>query len=153
MKGEEEPLRCVSVGEIHAYPSRPPGFEEPLFPTAGSRRAVAEHLLRAPWLERASELVCRRGGESARAPGEPVEVRESSCGRVEVLRSFRVRGRCSWRRRRVARVLDSWREVGLWWDEGRRTDRLVFRVLLSGGAVVELARERSGGWSLAGVAD
>jgi hypothetical protein len=51
------------------------------------------------------------------------------------------------------RVLDRWREVGLWWDEGRRTDRLVFRVLLSGGVVVELARERGGGWSLAGLAD
>ena len=141
----------VSVSEIHHYPLRPPGFEEPLFSTACSRRAVAEHLLEAPWLGRASELVDRRTGECARAPIEPVELRRSR-GRVEVLRPRR-RGRCSWRRRRVAGVLDRWREVGRWWDEDRRTDRLVFRLLLSDGAVVELARERRGGWSLVGVAD
>ena len=43
----------TSVAEIHAYPARPEGFEEPLFPTRESRLAVAEHLLRAPWLGRA----------------------------------------------------------------------------------------------------
>ena len=146
-------MPCTSVSEIHNYPPRPPGFEEPLFSTTGSRRAVAEHLLAAPWLGRASELVGNHTGESARAPGEPVELGRSSRGRVEVLRRPRRRGRCHWRRRRVARVLDRWREVGRWWDEGRRTDRLVFRVLLSDGAVVELGRERQGGWLLAGVAD
>ena len=143
-----------SVSEIHSYPSRPPGFEEPLFADRALKRAVAEQLVAAPWLWRASELAGRQSGESARAPGEPVELRGDPRGRVEVLRRFdRRRGRCSWRRRRVARVLDRWREVGRWWDQGRRTDRLVFRVLLSDGAVVELARERRGGWLLAGVAD
>ena len=138
----------TSVSEIRRYPLRPPGFEEPLFPTALSKKAVAEHLLAAPWLCRASELAGRHAGE-------PVEVRRSR-GEVEVLRrpGPRRRGRCSsWRRRRVARVLERWREVGRWWDEDGRTDRLVFRVLLSGGAVVELARERRGGWLLVGVAD
>ena len=38
----------ASVSQIHSYPLRPEGFEEPLFPTLESRRAVAEHLLQAP---------------------------------------------------------------------------------------------------------
>ncbi len=40
-----------------------------------------------------------------------------------------------------------------WWDEDRSVDRKVFRVLLGGGAVAELALERSGRGFLAGVAD
>jgi hypothetical protein len=32
-------------------------------------------------------------------------------------------------------------------------DRVIFRVLLSGGAVVDLARKRSGGWFLVGIVD
>ncbi len=40
-----------------------------------------------------------------------------------------------------------------WWYEETRTDRFAFRVLLVGGAVAELALERSGGWFLVGVAD
>ena len=146
----------LSVSEIHRYPLRPPGFEEPLFADRALKRAVGEHLLAAPWLGRGSELDGRRSGESARAPEEPVELRRRSRGQVEVVRRprSRRRGRCSsWRRRRVARVLGRWREVGRWWDEDRRTDRVVFRVLLADGAVVELARERRGGWSLVGVAD
>lgn len=46
----------ASLAEIHRYPLRPDGFGEPLFPTHESRRAVAEHLVRAPWLSRASEI-------------------------------------------------------------------------------------------------
>ena len=42
----------VTAPEIHRYPLRPEGFEETLFPTAASKRAVAEHLLEAPWLGR-----------------------------------------------------------------------------------------------------
>ena len=58
------------------------------------------------------------------------------------------------RKRRVVRVLERWREVGPWWDEEVRVDRLVFRVLLSGGAVVDLALERaSGEWLLVGMVD
>jgi hypothetical protein len=136
-------LSGVSVSEVHAYPPRPGGFEEPLFPTAASKRVVAEHLLRAPWLARASEIG-GRGGEVARASGEPVEV-EFSRGSAYVVR-------VSCGRRRVVEVLDGWREVRGWWGEGG-VDRLVFRVALSGGAVVDLAREGSSGWFLAGVAD
>ncbi len=58
------------------------------------------------------------------------------------------------RKRLVVRVLEHWREVGLWWEPERRVDRLVFRVLLSGGVVVDLALERaSGEWLLVGMVD
>ena len=139
------PNSAVSVSEVHAYPPRPEGFEEPLFPTAASKRAVAEHLLRAPWLARASEVE-GRGGEAAHVSGEPVGVEVSGEG-AYVSRSVCRRAR----RERVVEVLDSWREVGGWWGEGG-VDRLVYRVSLSGGAVLDLARERSG-WVLAGVTD
>jgi hypothetical protein len=142
----------IGVSEIHAYPSRPEGFEEPLFPTAESNRKIAEHLLQAPWLFRASELEGRAGG-AAHALEEPVELR-SSPGRVEIVRLVGSR-RCrySWRRRSVEKVLDRWRRVDGWWNADRRVDRVVFRVLLSGGTMVDLARERSDGWLLVGVID
>ena len=139
----------ASVAEIHVYPLKPEGFEEPLFPTAASRRAVAEHLLSAPWLSRASDLV-RGSGGSARVVREPVEL-ASAAGRVRVSWSSG-RRRCA-RRRLVVRELARWREVSAWWDEGRSVDRSVFRVLLSCGAVVDLARENPGGWFLVGVVD
>jgi hypothetical protein len=139
----------TSVSEIHRYPLRPPGFEEPLFPTAASRRAVMEHLLEAPWLRRASELG-RCAGETAHAPEESVSLRISR-GRAEVVRPRA--GRCSRRRMRVLKVLERWREVKEWWDGDRCKDRFIFRVLLSGGVVVDLAREKSGGWLLVGVVD
>jgi len=139
----------ASVAEIHAYPARPGGFEEPLFPTAASKRAVAEHLLRAPWLGRASELEGGSGG-SARAAREPVEFGGAS-GRVSISWSS---GRRRYARRRlVVRELARWREVAAWWDGGRYTDRSVYRVLLSCGSVVDLARENPGGWFLVGVVD
>ena len=143
----------ASVAEIHAYPSRPRGFQEPLFPTAESKRAVVEHLLEAPWLTRASELE-GRGGEATHALHEPIELRRFQ-GRTELVRPREAQDerRCSWGKRRVIEILDRWREVGEWWNEERAADRLVFRVLLSGDTVVTLARERSGGWYLMGVVD
>ena len=139
----------MSVGEIHAYPARPVGFEEPLFPTRESRRAVAEHLLGAPWLRRASEIEGGSGG-AAHAAREPVELRRVA-GKGGISWSSG-RRRCA-RRRLVVRELDRWREVSAWWDEGRSTDRSVHRVLLSCGPVVDLARERPGGWFFVGVVD
>jgi hypothetical protein len=143
---EEESLLAASTSEIHRFPLRADGFLEPLFPTPSSKRAVVEHLLEAPWLMRASELK-ERAGEAAHVSEEPVmlEVRR---GRAEVVRF------CAGRRRsKVLEVLDRWREVKEWWDKDRRVDRVVFRVLLSEGLVADLARERSGGWSLVGVVD
>jgi hypothetical protein len=148
----EESLSEITVSEIHVYPLRPEGFEEPLFPTTASKKVVMEHLLDAPWLSRASELEGRTEG-ATHALGELVELRNSS-GRVEVVRPHEGRRcRSSWRRRRVEKVLDRWRRIDGWWDADHRVDRLVFRVLLSGGVVVDLARERSGRWLLVGVLD
>ena len=140
----------ASVAEIHAYPLKPEGFEEPLFPTRESRRAVANHLLSAPWLGRASDLV-RGSGGSARSVREPVRIEGTVSGRVRISWSSG-RRRCA-RRRRVVEVLARWREVSAWWDEGRSVDRSVFRVLLSCGAVVDLAKEKPDGWFLVGVVD
>lgn len=150
-------MRPTSVSEIHAYPLRPEGFEEPLFPTADSRRAVAEHLLGAPWLARACDLKPDGGGagEVAHAFEEPVEVKVLRGGRTYVLRRGRGHERRHRPGRRVVEVLDRWREVGRWWEVGRHPDRLIFRVLLSGGMVADLARERGspGRWLLLGVVD
>ena len=150
--GREGSLLGIAVSEIHAYPLRPKGFEEPLFPTAASKQAIAEHLLEAPWLSRASELQGRTGG-AAHVLEEPIGL-ENSSRRVEVVRSRGGR-RCrpSWRRRRVEKILDRWRWVVDWWDANRSVDRVFFRVLLSDGAVVDLARECSGGWFLVGIVD
>lgn len=142
----------TTVSEIHRYPPKPEGFVEPLFQTPESRREVVEHLLEAPWLSRASEVRGRvSAGETAHAFEEPVEIKNLG-GRVEALRN-RAPRRCSRRRRRVLKVLDYWREVGEWWAEGRGVDRAVYRVLLSGGVVADLACDRSGEWLIVGVVD
>jgi hypothetical protein len=144
----------ATVSEIHRYPLRPPGFEEPLFPTRESRRAVAEHLASAPWLSRGSEL--RRGnGQAAHGREEPAHVFRWADGRTYLVRRCgNGRRQGSPRKRRVVRVLERWREVRSWWEPERRVDRLVFRVLLTGGAVVDLALEgTSGEWLIVGVAD
>ena len=139
----------ASVSEIHRYPLRPEGFEEPLFSTRESRLAVLDHLLRAPWLSRASEME-ERGGQAAHARWEPVEL-ENRHGRVRIVWASG-RRRCR-KRRHVVEVLDRWREVREWWDERRAKDRSLVRVLLSDGSVVDLARESSGEWFLVGVMD
>jgi len=139
----------ASVSEIHRYPLRPEGFEEPLFPTRESRRAVLDHLLRSPWLSRASEME-GKGGQAAHARREPVEL-ENRHGRLLVTRTSE-RRRCR-KKRHVVEVLDRWREVRAWWDEERAKDRSLVRVLLSDGGVVDLARENDGEWFLVGVTD
>lgn len=145
----------ATVSEIHGYPPRPIGFEEPLFPTREARREVADHLALAPWLSRGPELRGVGGttdGEAARMRAERVELRRCrGSGFVEVVRPWA--GRCTWRRRRVVEVVARWREVRLWWDEEAFVDRLLFRVVVSGGGVVDLAVERAGGWFLVGVVD
>jgi hypothetical protein len=138
----------TSVSEIHRYPLRTEGFEEPLFPGAASRRVVAEHLLEASWLWRASEMT-GNGGQAVHVRREFVEI-EGRCGRMGVLWASGKR-ECT-KKRRVVEVLDRWREVRAWWNEDAGVDRTVVRVLLSDGAVVDLAREGSG-WFLVGVAD
>ena len=139
----------ASVSEIHRYPLRPEGFEEPLFPTRESRLAVLDHLLRSPWLSRASEME-ERGGQAAHARYEPVEL-ENRHGRLRIVWASG-RRRCR-RRRHVVEVLGRWREVRAWWDETRAKDRSLARLLLSDGSVVDLARENGGEWFLVGVTD
>lgn len=161
----------ATAAEIHAYPLRPRGFSEPLFHTAQSRREVAEHLLGALWLSRASELE-GRGGLTAHAREEPIELRRRG-GCVEVMRSRPEPGgpgRCSWRRRRIVGVIDRWREVGSWWNENDAVDTWGFRVALArptircestnasqcsrmAEAIVDLVRDHDGGWRLIGVVD
>jgi hypothetical protein len=146
-------MTCCTVSEIHAYPVNPPCHQEVLFDLPESKREVADHLLKASWLCRASEMKVRRGGsgDSAHVLREVVEVRRKGEG-VEVLRQDDWR-RHAWKKRVVEEVLDRWREVGDWWDENLRVDRLVFRVLLSCGSVIDLSRSASGEWVLAGVVD
>ncbi len=141
----------ASVSEIHRYPLRPEGFEEPLFPTRESRRRVLDHLLLAPWLSLASEMEGgRASGQVAHILREPVEL-ENRHGRVRIVWSSgrrRCRKRCH-----VVEVLGRWREVRAWWDETRAKDRSLVRVLLSDDSVVDLARENDGEWFLVGVTD
>ncbi len=141
----------ASVSEIHRYPLRPDGFEEPLFPTRESRRGVLDHLLRASWLSRASEVEDGfAGGQAAHTLREPVEL-EKRHGRVRISWASG-RRRCR-KKRLIVEVQGRWREVRAWWDEERATDRSLVRVLLSDGSVVDLAREKGEGWLLVGVAD
>ena len=143
-------MLAIDVSDIHRYPTRPKEFEEPLFATSVSKHSVMEHFLEAPWLSRASELKGRTG-EATHAFEEPIELRNFG-GRMELVR-LRSGRRCSWRKQQVVKILDRWREVERWWAEDQRKDWLVFRALLSGGVIVDLAWERFGGWSLVGVVD
>lgn len=142
----------ATVSEIHGYPSRPEGYCEPLFSTAESRGEIAEHLLNAPWLSRASEIE-EFGGCSAHVIEEPIRIQRYTDGRVEILRPSGEARRCSWRRRRVVEVLMRWREVRSWWLGDECVDRMLLRVVVSGGAIVDLAVDRSGAWTLTGVVD
>jgi len=148
-------LMKATVSEIHDYPLRPPGFAEPLFPTPESRREVAKHLACAPWLSRGSELPGLAKGavvSTGRLRAERVELRRRpGSGVTEVVRPRA--GVCSWRRRQVVEVVARWREVRFWWDEDASVDRRLFRVVVSGGGIVDLALQRTGGWFLVGVVD
>ena len=106
----------ATVSEIHGYPLRSLGYVEPLFATPESRREISEHLLRAPWLLRASEIG-EKSGSVVHAIEEPVKLRRGTAGRVDIVRTDALHTRrCSWRRRRVVEVLMRWREVRSWWS-------------------------------------
>jgi len=61
-----------------------------------------------------------------------------------------------WRgvRRRVAEILDDWREIGEWWDQDPPEERDVYRVRTEDGGVYEIDYRRPAGrWYLYRVYD
>ncbi|MDX5895146.1 hypothetical protein [Rubrobacter radiotolerans] len=60
--------------------------------------------------------------------------------------------RSLWRRKLIVEVIDLWREIRGWWSR-ETIDRLVVRVMLAGGAVVDLARYAEDEWRLVGIVD
>lgn len=147
----------ANVSEIHRHPLRPPGFAEPLFLEREAKKEIAEHLRKSSgWLEKANDA-------SATAPPEEAcHVIGRPDGSAYLVRARRGRPACRRRRlgfakQRVVRVIERWREVRGWWESGGGIDRLLFRVLLSGGSVVDLAVDRSGegagAWSLVRILD
>lgn len=148
----------ASVTEIHRHPLRPDGFPEPLFLGRAAKKEIAEHLRASSgWLRRAGEA--RSGAPDA--TGELCHVFARPDGSAHLVRA--ARPGCPRRRSqgtpgcakksRVALVVERWREVRAWWEPDRATDRLCFRVQLAGGAVVDLALDRAGSWSLVRVLD
>jgi hypothetical protein len=163
----------ATVSEIHAYPLRPEGFAEPLFWGPENKREVMEHFLEASWVQRASEAAGAargdtRGNVSGSASGHAAHAVEESvvlerrgdgalvlergrrCGR----RSRNAGRKSAVRWRAVRRVLGRWREVWGWWEPSGGRDFVLYRLLLSDGAVVEVARDLAEGlWKLVGVVD
>lgn len=88
----------ATVDEIHAYPLRPEGFEEPLFHIADSRKRILEHFAESGWLFRASEA------------SPPLRTRTDDAAKETV------------------RVIASWREVDRWWDPGGEVDVIWRRI-------------------------
>lgn len=145
-----EARRMPTVSEIHRYPARPEGFSEPLFLTGSHRKEIAEHLADSGWLWKACESRASELREE-----EPVEVvrRERSGTRCVEVRRCPGKRRKGWVRR-VANVVERWREVDRWWVVEGDLDHYAFRVSLEGGAVVDLSMDRtSREWRLIGVVD
>ena len=146
----------ATVSEIHGHPLRPMGFAEPLFLGRSDKKEIADHLARSRWLEKAGEGV--PGADELGGIGEVCHVLARPDGSAHLVRGFAGRPGCRRGRRRVSRrrvsgVIERWREVRRWWEPGRGTDRLCFRLQLSDGAVVDAALDRSGSWSLLRVHD
>lgn len=136
---------------------RPEGFVEPLFLPGTHSKEIAEHLTASGWLWKASETEADAAGQTSpeRAPERNCHVLRSDEGVCLVRREGRGRA-TRWRKRRVRVVIEKWRDVRGWWEPGgdSGTDLLCYRVLASGGVVLELAYDRgSGGWRVAGVVD
>lgn len=148
----------ATVYEIHAYPLRPAGFAEPLFWRPEKKREVMEHFLETSWIHRASEAAgtARENvrGNAAHAVEESVKLERREEGALVLERGCGRRGWRVVRRRAVRRVLGRWREVWGWWEPSGGCDLVLYRLLLSDGAVVDVARDLAGGaWKLVGVVD
>ena len=106
----------AEVSEIHAYPPRPVGYEEPLFHTRCSRKEILDHFAESGWLCRASEL-------------GPRTVESRTVGTRGDIDGRRVAGgHPAGRVGRMGRVLSSWREVDRWWEANGGVD-VVWRLL------------------------
>lgn len=147
----------ASVGEIHNHLLRPSGFAEPLFLGREDKKEIAEHLARSSsWLVRAGDTVGTVGTEQTIRASLPCHVYRGQDGDAWLVRPGCRRLRRRAQKRRVARVIERWREVHSWWEPEGGTDRLLFRVLLAGaqgGAVADVALDRHYGWSLVRVLD
>ncbi len=144
----------AAVSEIHRYPVRPEGFAEPLFLTSEHRKEIAEHLAASGWLSKASEASSSPPDRAS--PEQRCHLLRRADGVCLVRRESKGqgRGRPRWRKQRVREVLERWRDVRDWWEPAGGADLLLFRVLLCGGVVLDLAYERaSRQWSVAGVVD
>ena len=150
----------ATVSEIHAYQgelARPANFVEPLFWGIEKKREVMEHFLTATWLQRASDMY-RAGcsGEAAHARRESARLERREDGSLVLERGC---GRRHGRRRekRVREVLGSWRVLRGWWEPSGGEDLVLYRLLLTDGAVVDVARRPTGvaggDWELVGVVD
>jgi len=153
----------ATVSEIHAYPMRPRDFLEPLFWSMETKREVMEHFLEASWIKRAS--VTRSSGDGVAAHAfadsrrEAVELRRRPEGRLELLRGCTETKGTKRRRSRklVVGLVERWREVRNWWEGAGATDVYVYRFVLAGGSVVDVARDPHvkgvGEWTLVGIVD
>ncbi|MGB3633596.1 MAG: hypothetical protein WA982_06115 [Rubrobacteraceae bacterium] len=137
----------ASTKEIHGHPLRPSGFAEPLFLGREDKKEIAEYLSRSNWLGKVSE--------ASDPEARPCHVYRGASGEAWLVGPGckRSQWRRRTRKRRVARVIERWREVRCWWEPEGGTDRLLFRVLLSGGVVADVALDRRYGWSLVRVLD
>lgn len=148
----------ASVGEIHRHPLRPPEFAEPLFLGREDKKEIAEHLARSSsWLanagDAASDDVGAMNTEQIARPYYPCHVYRGAGGEAWFVRPGCSRRKKRTEKRRVARVIERWRDVHSWWEPEGGVDRLFFRVLLSGGVVADLALDRRYGWCLERVLD
>lgn len=135
----------ASTREIHGHPLRPSDFAEPLFLGREDKKEIAEYLSRSGWLGKVSE--------TSDLEERPCHVYRVASGESWFVRPGCRRQRRRAQKRRVARVIERWREVRCWWEPEGGTDRLLFRVLLSGGVVADVALDRHYGWSLVRILD
>lgn len=121
------------------------------------RKTVLDHLCESSWLCRASELPVRtESTETAHRASERIYVlrraSELSVIRYDLSLCDARAARSLWRRKLIVEVIDLWREIRGWWSR-ETIDRLVVRVMLAGGAVVDLARYAEDEWRLVGIVD
>jgi hypothetical protein len=140
---------------IKRYTSHPEGQAIDLFAT-GVRSPVVAELLRAPWIARASDLLCREdGADGARGAAskrveQPITVHWDGERRCPT--RFSVPGRRD--PYEVEALVGFWVEERFWWDPAAHVSRRCFRVIAHTGALYDLAYDRlAEEWLLVGIGD